>query len=716
MMLVVVGAAMASDNRPTPDPDYGEDADSIVSRVIEASGRYAHIVDEYYGNIYLKGRFKVHRSNRLIKVVPAMFRLEKGVKDYLVESDNEVHYTAPDIYDLKVKAVAGTLRRNKGSVGNIMEYLCMNIYSPYLLPEQLLSPLSRVGMKWYRYLCESVTGAGDSLQYKILILPRNKSNQLVSGYMIVNHGSWTIDELSITGRVEHVRFSAKVLMGKGGNALYLPRQFEANMLFNFVGNKVEADYTAVFDYDTVFLADEQRRKIPKRNRYNLSEAFNLRTDPAVAIADTIYMNRHRPLPLTAHEQTVYSDYRLRVDTTLHSKYKKSKGSVFFGTLGDALISNYTIDMADFGSVKCSPIINPLLFGYSHSNGYSYVQKFKYNHMFAGQKLLRVTPRIGYNFTDKEFYWRVEADYVYWPERIGQVMVRVGNGNRIYSSDVLDDLKNLPDTAVNFDRMKLDYFKDDFLTLGHKIEVANGLSVEVGVAYHRRTLIDKRNLNNPAIQSQLSGRLRNLYISFAPRVRVEWTPCLYYYMNGRRKMNLRSHYPTFSFDWERGVRGILGSKGRYERFEFDMQQESKFSGTHNLFYRLGCGAFTDQENMYFVDFVNFARNNLPSGWNDEIGGAFHLLDRRWYNSSNKYVRGHITYESPFLLLRHLVKFTSIIQYERLYGSALYVPHLLPYLELGYGIGTHIFDVGIFASSVKGRFQSVGCKFAFELFNH
>ena len=52
-------------------------------------------------------------------------------------------------------------------------------------------------------------------------------------------------------------------------------------------------------------------------------------------------------------------------------------------------------------------------------------------------------------------------------------------------------------------------------------------------------------------------------------------------------------------------------------------------------------------MYFVDFANFARRNLPEGWNDDIGGTFQLLDGRWYNSSRQYWRGNFTYESPFI---------------------------------------------------------------------
>ena len=125
--------------------------------------------------------------------------------------------------------------------------------------------------------------------------------------------------------------------------------------------------------------------------------------------------------------------------------------------------------------------------------------------------------------------------------------------------------------------------------------------------------------------------------------------------------------------------------------------------------------TINDNVYFVDFVNFSRSNLPEGWNDEIGGTFQLLDRRWYNSSRQYWRGNMTYESPFILLRPLNRWLGMIQQERLYGGLLFMPHLNPYIELGYGIGTHVFDVGAFTSFVNGKFDTVGFKFTFELFN-
>lgn len=220
---------------------------------------------------------------------------------------------------------------------------------------------------------------------------------------------------------------------------------------------------------------------------------------------------------------------------------------------------------------------------------------------------------------------------------------------------------------------------------------------------------------PNFDPNILNKFRHTYNSFAPRVRLTWTPGQYYYMNGDRKVNLHSKYPSISVDWERGLSGVLQSSGSYERVEIDLQHQVSLGLMRDIYWRFGWGEFTNQKELYFVDFANLRRSNLPMGWSDDIGGVFQLLDGRWYNSSRKYIRGHLTYEAPFLLLRHLMKYTQYVLNERLYLNALVVPHLKPYLEVGYGIGTHIFDFGLFASFANWKYQEIGCKFTFELFN-
>lgn len=705
-------------------PERGMTSDSIMQHVFHFSPLYSKIIDEYRADVYMKGRVQVHKSNKLVRYIPSMFRLEKGVNDYIIESVSEMHYRAPDIYDRKVKAVSSTFPRDRGQLTDITEFLNMNVYSSSLMPDRLLSPLDKESGKYYTYLLDSVAEVADELLYKISIVPKHRGTQLVSGYMWVSDQIWSVRELFIEGEFDMVHFKQRTLMGDKDGEEFLPVTFDLNLDFKFMGNHLEMDIRSSMKYNEVKLFQGgKRRKSTKKHSHDLTEFYTLTCDSTRLVTDKEKFALLRPTPLSEEEDSLYKSFQWRRDTLQVRRgaetERRKKSAVFWGQLGDMLISNYNLNLAGIGSVRCSPLINPVMLSYSHSNGVSYKQKFKYNKIFENGRLLRVTPQIGYNFTHKELYVKANVEWMYWPEKLGSFNVGVGNGNRIYSSVVLDELKQHPDSTFNFDRMDLDYFKDVYLNLFHTIEPANCLLVKAGVSMHWRHLIEGSgtDMKLPIPQEdwlKLKG-IRTEYNSFAPRIRIEWTPGMYYYMNGKRKMNVGSDLPTFSIDYEIGLKGVLGSTDVHERFEFDMQHKLELGGIRTLAYRVGGGMFTRTDNMYFVDFVNFSRSNLPEGWNDEIGGTFQLLDRRWYNSSRNYVRGNLTYESPFILLRPLNRWLGMIQHERLYAGILFMPRLNPYIELGYGLGTHVFDMGAFVSSINGEFDTVGFKFTFELFN-
>ena len=701
-------------------PDKPMVSDSILQCIFQFSPFYSRIIDEYKADLYIKGKVKVHKRNHLIRYVPSMFRFEKHINDYLMESLSELHYTAPDIYDRKIKAVSTTFPRNRGQITDVMDYLNMNIYSS-LMSDKLLSPLDKKSSRYYHYLLDSIAGPPDCQRYKILIIPKFRGTQLVSGYMWVSDQIWTIRELYIEGVYDVIRFKVRVKMGEEGDVEFLPVQFDLNLVFKFIGNHLEMDMGAWLKYNEIkFYEGAARRKSQKKHRHDLTESYKLTCDSEQLITDKEKFNELRPIPLSALEDSLYRSYALRQDTLLRvPKKKKNEHLEFWGELGDMLISSYNVNLSSMGSVHCSPLINPVLLDYSHSRGFSYKQKFKYSRLFHDGRILRISPQIGYNFTHKELYVKADADWQYWPEKQASFEVSVGNGNRIYSSVVLDQLKQLPDSTFNFDQLELDYFKDVYLNLFHNIEIVNGLFIKAGVSVHWRYLINNSKviLEKPLPDKDWAALrgIRSEYNSFAPRIRIEWTPGMYYYMNGRRKMNVGSSMPTFMLDYERGIKGVFKSTGAHERWEFDIQQNLKLSGIRSIGYRIGGGMFTKQEDMYFVDFANFARRNLPEGWNDDIGGTFQLLDGRWYNSSRQYWRGNFTYESPFILLKPLNRWLGLVQQERLYGGILFMPHLNPYIELGYGIGTHIFDVGAFVSTINGQFDTFGFKFTFELFN-
>lgn len=702
--------------------------DSILQNIFQFSPFYSRIVDEYKADLYIKGRVKVHKSNKLVRYIPSMFRLEKGVRDYIIESLSEMHYTAPDIYNRKVKAVSTTFPRNRGELTDLTDFLNMNIYSSSMMTDKLLSPLDEKSSKYYTYLLDSITGTDGDLKYKIRVIPKFEGTQLVSGYIWVSDQVWTIREVYFEGKFDMVEFKLRNIMGEEGDEEFLPVRLNFDIMFKFMGNHLEMNADAWVKYNEVkFYSGGERRKSQKEHSHDLTEFYQLTCDTTQMITDKDEFSELRPIPLTMEEFSLYQYSRFRKDNSgwlvnVSEKDRNVKKSAeFWGQLGDMLISSYNVNLAGIGSVRCSPLINPVMFDYSHRRGVSYKQRFKYNRLFPDGQILRVTPQVGYNFTKKELYVKADMNYLYSPEKMGSVELNVGNGNRIYSSVVLDRLKEIPDSTFNFNDMQLDYFKDVYMNLFHTIEPVNGLLVKAGVSMHWRSLMDKGRISIDEFFKKIGwGRLdqyaiRSSYNSFSPRVRVEWTPGMYYYMNGNRKMNVGSSMPTFIMDYEVGLKGVFGSNDIHERLELDVQQKIKLNQIRTLGYRAGFGMFTKLDNVYFVDFVNFSRRNLPEGWNDDIGGTFQLLDGRWYNSSRRYLRGHVSYESPFILLRPLNRWLGMIQQERLYGGILFMPRLNPYIELGYGIGTHVFDVGAFVSTINGKFDTCGFKFTFELFN-
>jgi hypothetical protein len=92
----------------------------------------------------------------------------------------------------------------------------------------------------------------------------------------------------------------------------------------------------------------------------------------------------------------------------------------------------------------------------------------------------------------------------------------------------------------------------------------------------------------------------------------------------------------------------------------------------------------------------------------------MADSRWYNESNYYLRGHVSYDSPLVMLSWLPFVGDMVETERLYLSALNIKHTRPYIELGYGFRTRFFSTGLFAGFLGKQYHSFSCKFTFELF--
>lgn len=125
---------------------------------------YERIIESYKAELYIKGWVNIRKKNHILRYIPSMFRPKKGVREYMMETYSDLHFTAPDIYDQKVKASVGTASEFWEMDGRLPEYFHINIYSPTLLYDKLLSPLAPnakniilIGLiRWWGTACPSV--------------------------------------------------------------------------------------------------------------------------------------------------------------------------------------------------------------------------------------------------------------------------------------------------------------------------------------------------------------------------------------------------------------------------------------------------------------------------------------------------------------------------------------------------------------------------------
>lgn len=210
-------------------------------------------------------------------------------------------------------------------------------------------------------------------------------------------------------------------------------------------------------------------------------------------------------------------------------------------------------------------------------------------------------------------------------------LEVGNGNHISSQSVSDNMHLTPaDTlGTHLVMSELNQFTQDDGRLVFNYDLNSYLSLQVGVLYQLRHAVYNRFF-------QLYN-WPTTYRSFAPVFELQLRP---WGWSG----------PILTADYDRGLKNVLGAKANYERYEFNGEYIHHLNKLQLLEARVGVGFYTRKGGKsLFLSYENFQEDNIPGGWNDNWTGEFELLDSYLYNTSDYYVRGNLTYESPLLLL-------------------------------------------------------------------
>ena len=256
--------------------------DSVLEHIFNSATFYSQEVKSYKGDLYLKGQLQIHKQNRIIRYIPSMFRLETGVNNYLHESISEFHYTAPSIYDRKIRAVSSTFPSNRGQIFDIFDYMKFNLYAPSVMENKILSPLNRSAKVHYYYLLDSISPQLGSNLYKIRFIPRYHSTQLLEGFIWISSEDWAIRYVNVSGKYDLIHFHLSMKMGDTEESKYLPILLNLTLNFKFLRNHLTMKYTGWMKYNEIVLRkpgeDLAVFRKQKKEHYNLSQSYTLTCD------------------------------------------------------------------------------------------------------------------------------------------------------------------------------------------------------------------------------------------------------------------------------------------------------------------------------------------------------------------------------------------------------------------------------------------------------
>ena len=648
------------------------DSTSVLEKIWSYKRNFAHHLEGENINMYLRYTLNTERRNPTLFLVPSLYNFARGDRKYISEIYGRMEQTNSHEFSIRPQLLSNTIPHGQVSEA-FTDYMTPTLYEMTLYEDRILSPFYRGNRMYYRY---DVHYDGTNLA-RVTYRPKLKNTQLVKGNAVVDINTGRIIYTTYEGEFDMLKFHIDVVMGTEDTNSLLPQRCKSDLRFNFIGNRISTNFLATYN-----------------NPVTLPDSLQ-------GVHDRAQMDSLRPIQLREEEKAIYQQYDQERQEALAAqekeendstkKNKRSFGDVLWN-IGDHLV---TSSHADAGSISfnLSPILNPQYISYSHNRGLSYKIQLGARYSWNSKRYLTIQPQIGYNFKIKQFFHYTPIRMTYNPKRNGYAEIVIANGNRISNASVIQSIQQEYGGEMDgYTNMELDYFTDNYFQAINNVVAYDWLEIKAGLVYHIRKPVN--------VSGMIEFDKPTIYRSFAPTLTLHISP----WKKG----------PYFTINYERSIKGILGSNLEYARVETDVSHKFKLNCLRVLSLKGGFGFYSNSTTTYFLDYANFRDENLPGGWEDDWTGNFQLLNSQWYNMSKYYLRFNSSYESPLFCFSFLPIIGKYVETERVYFSTLSIEHTRAYSELGYSFSTRFVSVGAFASFLNTKFQNFGFKFTFELF--
>lgn len=654
---------------------------TVLDSIFHFRQSLGQLPDSVKSSAYLKYNVNVLKRNLTMFFVPKVDVLISGTRRTLGESINKVTFYEGDKTDSEVLLNSYTLSRSGArNVPSLISYLTPYIYNRTIFKSYIFSPFHRTNRSLYRYKLKML-GSWAELSFK----PKIKNPQLIKGKALINpaNGQVLTTTFKCDFRMYKLQFNIQMndgtepLADPNGEAVaaLLPKRCNIEAYMRFLWNKIDIKYENTYEPDI-----------------NLPDTISNTRDHKT-------MSQLRPYPLTEEEEELYQKYdslqqkQRQEAQEMAGKKKKLTMKRIWNDYGKQLFRTHTAELGN-ADLRLNPLIDPMQLLHSSTKGFIYRIKTRAVVRLGENAALTFAPNGAYNFRRKRCYYELPLSWEFNTQKNAHIQMNMYNTDPISNTGIKYEVKKVKDKdAIEFDSLNLEYYHNMRLVFDFQYSFRPWNQFNVGANFYRRSPMHKGYVNK-------EGKVEKTNFTFAPF--VEWTQRLW------------EKGPTLNINYEQGIMNIMGGSNSFGKQETDITWKLPLKKLRTVSLRLGGGCYIFNNRNRFLDFNKFRDNNLQDTWNDKWTSDFQLIDRRWYNASDFYIRNNVTYESPLMLASWLPVVGRHVRMERVYVNNLVVEDFHPYTELGYGFATKAFSFAAYTSFMNGKYNSIGCRFSLELY--
>ncbi|MCX6253088.1 MAG: DUF5686 family protein [Bacteroidia bacterium] len=549
----------------------GEDPAYIIMRkVIGLAPYYLNNVSYYKADVYLKGNLVINRIPKLLQKSMKINSHDQGTSvsaggkpsnqertlkagdSFLMESFNEIEFTAPDKYFQKVISFNSTFP-SEGENISPMDFIQASFYQP-VLADIAISPLSPQAFSYYKFKYLGASLQGNFTINKIEVIPKRKSQQVFYGTIYIIEDLWCLHSVDLVNENLAGKIRIQQLYIPVQDEVWMPVSHKFEINIGIIGFKADVGYgssvkyievkpnlalqkpvTISTDYtgrsgtvsntpDTVVTKTKkqidkilEKDQLSNRDMVKLARLMEKESEKSVNDSskknleikdhtthiiekdankkDSAYWAQIRPIPLSDIEiRSLRTSDSIKALATLKELKTdttistKKKGKSKFLKTVREIGLGHTWSDTSGFRFTWGGLIDLKNLSFNTVDGFIYGFDFRLAKSWKNGKSFSVSPVILWAFSREQLNWRINSYYKINGLKQNQLYLRTG----ITSSDINNG--GGINTFVNsvstllFKKNYLKLYESRYLTLGYMSEIVNGLNVELSTTFEDRRVL------------------------------------------------------------------------------------------------------------------------------------------------------------------------------------------------------------------------------------